>query len=406
MIVGACLENHMKFATKIGASLAILGLVAGSAYYFKQPSGNQPGTPKSAPAVPVLVAKASQGDIPLLLQVVGRTEAYEAVTLKSRVDGQILSVDFAEGQQVRQGDVLLRLDPSDYQAKLAQAEALLAKDQALLAKTQADLERYLSLKSRGFVSDEKVNEMRTNVSAAAATLRADEAALTLARLQLSYTVVRAPFSGQIGAKLVFPGAAVKTNDTALAVINRNQPLYVNFSVPERHLPALRRGMKGGAMPVQVSVPNGVGTVFEARAKFIDNTVDSTTGAIQIKAVLDNKEAGLTPGQFVNVSLVLDQLSNAILVPNEAVQQGSDGNFAYVVKEEGQAELRKLAVTTSYRGLSAIRQGIEAGETVVTDGQLRLVPGAKIVVKAEEAKPNDPTKKPEPQAADKTRASGN
>lgn len=362
-------------------AIAIASLAAG-AYWYKVSKGSGNSTAANGPAaVPVIVAPARSGRMPVLLSVVGRAEAYESVTLKSRLDGQVLAVDYVEGQAVKQGDVLLRLDPADLDAKLAQAAAVVARDQAQLAKARADVERYQGLKARGFVSDEKVNEIRTNEAALAASLKADQAALELARLQQSYATIRAPFAGIVGARLVFPGSAVKTNDTALAVINRVDPLYVSFSMPERHLPVLRQALKGGPLAVQVSLPGAGEATFEAKARFIDNAVDQTTGTIQIKAVLDNRAPRLTPGQFLNVGMVLQQLDNAMIVPNEAVQQGADGNFLYVVKSDNTVELRKVQVLAAYQGRSAIG-GVAGGEIVVTDGQLRLTPGARVVVKAE------------------------
>lgn len=335
-----------------------------------------PATKTSAP-VPVIVAKAQSGSMPIYLNAVGRAEAYEGVTIKSRVDGQVLSVNYAEGQFVKQGEVLVQLDPGDFNARLAQADAVISKDEAQLAKAQADLERYQGLKARGFVSDEKVNEVRTNAAAAAATLKADQAARELARLQVSYTAIRAPISGVVGARLVFPGSTVKINDTALAVVNRVDPLYVTFSVPERHLQALRRALKQGPLAVQLSLPGSKEAAFEGKTRFIDNAVDAATGTIQVKAVLDNRAARLTPGQFLNVSMILDKLSDAVLVPNEAIQQGADGNFLYVVKADETVDMRKLEIIASHQGMTAIGKGVVAGETVVTDGQLRLTPGAAV-----------------------------
>jgi len=202
---------------KVKRTLLVAGIVAlaGGGLWYWSSQRTAPPPAKAGGPVPVIVAKAQGGSMPVLLNVVGRAEAYEGVTVKSRVDGQVLAVNYTEGQAVRQGDVLLRLDPADFNARVAQAEAVVAKDQAQVAKARADLERYQGLKARGFVSDEKVNEVRTNEAAAAATLKADQAALELARLQQSYTTVRAPFSGIVGARLVFPGSTVKINDTAL-----------------------------------------------------------------------------------------------------------------------------------------------------------------------------------------------
>ncbi len=378
-------------------TLLVVGILtlAGGGFWYWSSKRAAPPPAKAGGPVPVIVAQAQSGSMPVLLNVVGRAEAYEGVTVKSRVDGQVLAVNYTEGQAVRQGDVLLRLDPADFNAKVAQAEAVVARDQAQLAKARADLERYQGLKARGFVSDEKVNEVRTNEAAAAATLKADQAALELARLQQSYTTVRAPFSGIVGARLVFPGSTVKINDTALAVVNRVDPLYVSFAVPERHLQRLRQAVSKGPMPVQIALPGSKEASFEGKAKFIDNAVDAATGTIQMKALLDNKGGRLTPGQFLNVSMVLDQVSDSVLVPNEAVQQGADGNFLYAVKADDTVEVRKLEIIASHQGMTAIGKGVAVGETVVTDGQLRLTPGAKVKAKpsaAAEAAPAAPAGK--------------
>lgn len=362
---------------KMPLLLVLLAALAAAYWYFAasgKPAGDAAAR-KTAPPVPVTAAKAEIGEMPLMLEIVGRAEAYESVTIKSRVDGQVAKVLYTEGQQVRQGDPLIQLDQGDFQAKLLQAESALARDQAQLAKARADVERYVSLKARGFVSDEKVNELRTAEAAAAATVKADEAAVQLARLQLSYTSLKAPFAGIVGARLVFPGTAVKVNDTALAVVNRVLPLYVTFAVPEKHLPRIQRAMATGPLDVQVSVPNAKAEPIVGRAKFIDNAVDPATGTIQLKALLDNREARLTPGQFLNVSMVLDKLTDTVLVPADAVQQGAEGRFVYVVKPDNKVEMRKVEVLGSYRGKSAIGQGVAAGENVVVDGQLRLAPGA-------------------------------
>lgn len=364
---------------KIAAvSLFILAALAGG-YWYQSTNAKAPAA-KTVPPVPVTAAQVERGDMPVVLDVVGRAEAYESVAVKSRVDGQVAQVLYVEGQAVQRGDVLIQLDPGDFTARLAQAEANLAKDQAQLAKARADVERYMSLKARGFVSDEKVNEVRTAAAAAAAVVQADEAALQLARLQLSYATVRAPFQGVVGARLVFPGSSVKINDTILAVVNRVQPLYVAFSVPEKHLSRLRQALGNGAMTVRVALPGSKEAPFEAKARFIDNAVDPATGTIQMKAVLDNRAEKLTPGQFLNVSMTLDTLTGVALVPTEAVQQGAEGNFLYAVKSDGAVELRKIEVLATHRGRAALGKGVAVGETVVTDGQLRLTPGAIVKIK--------------------------
>jgi multidrug efflux system membrane fusion protein len=331
--------------------------------------------------VPVTTAQATENDIPVTLQVVGRAEAYESVVLKARIDGQVAAVLFTEGQHVKQGDILIRLDPADFTARLRQSSATTARDEALLAKTRADTARYTALKERKFVSEEKVNDVRTTEVAATANLRASKAAEELARLQLSYASIRAPFSGIVGARLVFPGSSVKVNETILAVVNRIRPLLVTFSMPEKHLPRLREAMKSGKLNVDVSLPGDSAQHFAGKVSFIDNAVDPTTGTILMKASLPNEDEKLTSGQFLNVSLTLNTLSSAVTVPDEAIQQGADGHFVYVVKDDQSVEMRKIETAASSAGLTAVSKGMTRGETVVTDGQLRLAPGVKIKAKA-------------------------
>jgi multidrug efflux system membrane fusion protein len=362
-------------------ALALLSVVALGAC-------SDDGAKKKAdvPPVPVTTAKAAQRDVPVTLQVVGRAEAYESVALKSRVDGQVAAVLFTEGQHVKQGDALIRLDPTDFAARLQQAQAATARDAALMAKARADTARYAALRERNFVSAEKLNDIRTNEAAAGANLSASKAAAEVARLQLSYAVIRAPITGVVGARLVFPGSSVKINDTTLAVVNRVRPLLVGFSLPEKHLPRLRDAMKSASMTVDVSLPGDKAQHWRGQLRFIDNAVDAATGTILMKAVLPNADEKLTPGQFLNVTLLLETLNGAVTVPNEAVQQGADGNFVFVVKDDSSVEMRAVETAASDAGLTAIGKGLQAGEIVVTDGQLRLAPKVKVRIK--EGGPSD------------------
>lgn len=381
--------------TKTRTILLIVGVLAaggGAAWYFTKPETNAAGKKgQMPPPIPVKLAKAVVRDMPLRLEITGRTEAYETVTLKSRVDGQVQSVTFTEGQHVRQGDVLLRLDPADFQARLNQMEANLAKSQAQLAKARADIERYIALRAKGFVSEEKVSEMRTAAAATESAAMADTAAVELARLQLSYATIKAPFVGVVGAKLVFPGTAVKVNETTLAVVNRVRPLYVGFAVPEKYLPQLQAGMRSErkSMQAAVSLP-GNGAAWEGAVRFLDNGVDVATGTIQLKAIVPNEDEKLAPGQFVNVSLVLDTLKDAVVIPAEAVQQGAEGSFLFVAKEDGTVEMRKIRIASVQKQLAIVAEGLAGSETVVTEGQLRLTAGARIKpADAPEGKPDNP-----------------
>lgn len=358
--------------------IILLAAAGGAAWYQSRGAATATGKKaQAAPAVPVKLAKAVVQDMPLRLAVTGRTEAYETVTLKARVEGQVQAVVFTEGQHVRQGDVLLRLDPADFQARLNQAEANLARSQAQAAKARADVERYVALREKSFVSEEKVGEMRTAAAAAEASAKADAAAAELARLQHSYTVVRAPFAGVVGAKLVFPGAAVKINETALAVVNRVDPLYAAFAVPEKYLPQLQNAMRadGRSMKAAISLPGGEGS-WEGSVRFMDNGVDTSTGTIQLKAILPNVGEKLAPGQFVSISLVLDTLKAVVVVPAVAVQQGAEGSFVFVAKGDGTVEVRKVRVASVQQEQALIGEGLAGDETVVTEGHLRLTAGAR------------------------------
>lgn len=347
---------------KKAALLIVILLLAVSYAWFRKPA---PSGTAAKPAVPVVTVTASTAEMPLVLDLTGRTEAEETVTLRARVDGQVLEVPFNEGQHVNKGTVLVRLDPADYSARLRQAEAL-------AQKARLDLRRYEELKDKGFVSAEKVADVR-------ATADAQGAAAELARLQLSYTTIRAPFDGIVGARLVSPGAAVKVNDTALAVVNRVRPLNISFTVAEKHLPALRTALARGDLKTEIKDPGG--RVHEGRVRFIDNGVDRTTGTIQLKATLDNVQEALLPGQFVQVALVLDTLKGVVTLPGQTLQQGQNGSFVYVVKADQSVELRPVEVAARHQQQVAIAKGVAAGEVVVSEGQLRLTPGAMVQIKS-------------------------
>ncbi|HEX5391631.1 MAG TPA: efflux RND transporter periplasmic adaptor subunit [Rhodocyclaceae bacterium] len=355
--------------------LVIVAIVGGLAYRFLAGSSAKPAS--APPPVPVVLAPAITQDMPLLLELTGRGEPAETVTLRARVDGQVQAVPMVEGSHVKRGDLVVQLDPADFAAKLRQAEANLARDQAQAAQAKAQVERYQGLKQKGFVSDEKVGDVRAAAGVQESAVKASQAALELARLQLSYAAVRAPIDGVVGAKQVYPGAAVKVNDTILGVVNKLSPLMVSFSVPEKYLPRIQSAMKGGVMKVKVAVPGSDAQAVEGDARFLDNTVDTTTGTIRMKATVANKDERLAAGQFLNVSLVLDVQKDAVTVPAEAVQQGPEGQFVYVAKADETVEMRKVQVGAMQKGVALIAKGVEKGEIVVIDGQLRLSPNAKI-----------------------------
>jgi len=373
----------------LSKAIIVLLLLAGGVYLYQrlsQPGQDKGKGKKDNEPVPVLATRAELADLPVSVDLVGRGEAYESVTVMARVDGQVQAVLFDEGRHVAKGDLLLRLDPADFNARLKQAEAALARDQALLDKARADLARYRTLQQQGFVSVERLADLDATQAAAAATVQADRAAVELARLQLSYTTVRAPIAGIVGARQVFPGSAVKTNDTALAVINRVQPLLVGFALPESHLARMRAALANGTLKAEVGVPGTQAAGESARISFVDNAVNPATGTLLMKARLDNRDERLAPGQYLSVTLVLDTLADAVTVPAEAIQQGPKGPVVYVVKPDHGIDIRPVTLAAERAGRVAIATGLKAGETVVTDGHLRLTAKSRVQIKTAEPKP--------------------
>jgi membrane fusion protein, multidrug efflux system len=340
-------------------------------------------TAQTAPnlAVPVTVAKAVQKTVPLELQAIGTGEAYSNVSIKSQVDGIAESVHFKQGDFVKKGDLLFLLDKRPFEAALSQAQANLARDQAQaeLAKVQAV--RYQKLFSEGVAPKEQFDQFQATADAQEAVVHADEAAVQSAKLQLQYCTITSPIDGRTGTLMIYPGNVVKQNDVPiLVVINQITPLFVDFSVPEQYLGEVRKFMGRSRLRVEAT-PNGdSGGPEEGYLSFIDNAVDTTTGTIKLKGTFANTDHRLWPGQFSTVSLRLSEEENAIVVPTQAVQTGQSGDFVYVVKPDMTADPRPVKVARNFQGESIIVKGIEPGETVVTDGQLRLLPGIKVQLK--------------------------
>ncbi|MBI2816247.1 MAG: efflux RND transporter periplasmic adaptor subunit [Acidobacteria bacterium] len=357
------------------------------------------------PPVPVSVAVATKESAPVQIRAVGTVDASASVQIKSRIDGQLMNVRFAEGSNVSQGDLLFEIDPREFRQALRQAEAAVAKDTALLKQAEANrardiaqsknadaiAERNDALAKAGVISREQNDQFRTNAEAmretvqagaaaiesARALLEADRAAVDRARLDLSYCEIRSPVSGRAGNLLVHAGNMIKANTDTLVVINQLAPIFVSFGVPQDYLPAIRQTSAARKLPVLVSSQNDSGKAIEGSLDVIDNTVDPNTGTIRLKAVFSNKERLLWPGQFVNVVLTLDTRADATLVPSESVQAGQKGQFIYVVKPDQSTEMRPVTVGPTVGRKVIIEKGITPGETVVTDGQLRLFPGAQI-----------------------------
>lgn len=368
-------------------AVAFLGLIAGGAYLYQQSQASGPNSAKAAPApaaargVPVLVAAVEQRSIPLKLNVIGRTEAFSSVTLRARVDGQITGVNYRAGQHVKKGQVMVTLDSRALQAQVMQNEANLARDMAQLAKAKGDLDRNNDLLAKGFISAAQIEVFKSAVDTMDATVKADRATLELARVNLSYTTISAPMDGVAGAILVFPGGSVKASDTALVVLNQVRPVYITFAIPEGQLREINAQRATRKMQVEVKIPNERAPAVTGDLAFVDNTVDASTGTIQMKAQLPNQDERFTPGQFVEVSMILRDLNDALLIPSEALQAGPDGNFVYVARADQTAEVRKVQTISVGSNRLVVEKGLNPGEKVITDGQLRLTPGAKYEVRA-------------------------
>jgi len=369
----------------IVAGLAVV-LAAGAllAYFSAEPRAREKPAAKGPPPAPVAVAVTQQQSVPVRLQAIGNVEAYTSVSVKSRVDGQILRVDFREGQEVKKGEVLFRIDPRPFEAALKQAEAQALRDVANRDQAASQEKRYQELLEKNFVSKEAYAQYRTNAQTADATSKASQAALENARLNLEYTVIRSPVDGYVGRALLQAGNMVKANDTqALVVINQVRPVYVSFAIPERQLAVVRELMRKGPLAVDVAAPGTDKPLASGRIAFLDNAVDQTTGTIKLRAIFENHDASLWPGQFYTVRVRLYDQANAILVPSQAVQTGPGGQFVYVVKPDMTVEVRKVVVARSEGDFAVLADGALArGEQVVVRGALRLAPGAKVTVTAD------------------------
>ena len=334
-----------------------------------------------SPPVPVTTASVVQKPMPVEIQVIGSAEPHSSVAIRSQITGQLLKVNFREGDVVQQGQVLFELDRRPLQAALEQAEANLARDMAQSANAEVQATRLQQLVERGISPREQADTAKTSVAAMNATVAADQAAVANAKIQLQYATITAPITGRTGALMVHQGNLVRANDqTPLVTINEVSPISVAFSIPEARLPELRRYMGGGSLTV-LATPQGSDTASTGRITFIDNAVDQNTGTIRIKGTFPNTDGRLWPGQFVNVVVTLTTDPTAIVVPSVAVQTGQQGTYVFAVKPDQSVEMRPITVARTRGAESVIATGVMPGETIVTDGHLRLVPGAQISVKA-------------------------
>ena len=332
-------------------------------------------------AVPVSVATVEQKTVPLQVRAIGQVEPYSTVEVKSHVAGQLVEVHFSEGQDVKKGQLLFTIDRRSYEAALKQAEGNLAKAQAELAQAQTNAARYQKLMQEGIVAKERYETEESNMESLRASLEANRAAVDNAKVQLSYTTIYAPIDGRTGSLQVHAGNVVKADEASLVVINQLRPIYTRFNLPEQFLPDVKAAMAKGKLKVDAIVPKTTTATSNGYVSFIDNAVNRDTGTIALKAEFVNEDRRLWPGQFVDVMMTLSEKPNAILVPTAAIQTGQQGQFVFVVKNDKTVETRAVKLGAVVEDQTIVENGLAAGEHVVTDGQMRLVPGAHVDIKS-------------------------
>jgi multidrug efflux system membrane fusion protein len=362
-------------------AVAVAGGIAYQTFVLKAAEPPRASADAAAPAVPVVIAPVARKPMPVRIVAIGTVQPIATVAVKSRVDGEIAEVKISDGQAVKAGDVLFVLDTRAAEAQLKQAEATLAKDRAQLENAKRDVSRYKPLTEKEFVSRQQLDTAQTNVAALEATVLADQAIIDTFKVQLTYYTIRSPMDGRVGTIALKTGNAVKAQDTiSLVTINQIKPIYVSYAVPQRELPGIRAAVGAGTVPVQAAVPGDPGAPITGKIFFFDNQIDPTTGTISLKAIFDNADERLWPGEFVNVSSTLRVEADAITVPSSAVQVGQNGTYVFVVKADNTVELRPVAVNRTVGNESVISKGLNPDERVVTDGQLRLTNGSRIEIR--------------------------
>ncbi|MGD0782154.1 MAG: efflux RND transporter periplasmic adaptor subunit [Candidatus Aminicenantales bacterium] len=366
-------RNNHGWSVILGAVFAALALAACS-------SKNGGTSVRSSQGAPVSVAKAVAKDMPLQIKVIGYIQAYSFVQLKAQVSGPLSGVSFREGQDVKKGDVLFKIDPRPFEIALRQEEAVLAKDRAQLKNANDEVARFTDLAGKEYVTKERYDQIRVNADVLKATVQADEAAVANARLQLDYCTITSPIDGRTGSLMVYPGNLIRASDTTpLVVIYQIRPIYAAFSVPEQNLSLIRAYKDKGELKAEAFLPDKNISIPGVLA-FIDNGIDTNTGMVLLKAAFPNADQALWPGQYVNMILTLTVEKNVVVVPAPAVQAGQSGSFVLIVKADQTVESRPVTVERTVGDESVIGAGLKAGETVITDGHLRAVPGGRVEIK--------------------------
>lgn len=336
--------------------------------------------PQHAPAVPVQVAKAQRGDVPEYVQGIGAIQAYNAVTIHSRVDGTLMQVPVKEGQEVKQGDVVAVIDPRTYQATLNQTMAKKAQDEAGLANAKLDLERFASLAKQDFASRQQLDTQQALVAQDAAQIQGDEASIEQAQLNVSFAYITSPIPGRVGLRLMDPGNLVHSTDTqGIITIMQDHPIAAVFTVPQGQLPDIAKALKNGSVNVIALSSDGTHQLDTGTLVAPNNEVDQSTGTIQLKAEFPNKNNGLWPGQFIEAHVQVATAHEAVSIPQAAVQNGPDGQYVFVVKPDNTVALQPIAIGYQTPAIAVVTKGLNGDETLVTEGALRLEPGSRVTI---------------------------
>jgi len=360
---------------------ALIGVVLGSAALSAACARGAPAPAGKGDPVPVSVGVVTRRDVPIVISEIGSVEPYSTVAVKAQIGGELVEVQFREGQDVRTDQVLFRIDSRPYDAALKSAKAQLDKDTVQLRTARADVERYRDLVKKDYVTQEEFDRISTNAAALEAAVSADQAAVENATVQLEYCTIRSPIDGRTGQLMVHQGNLIKANaDTPMVVINKIDPVYVSFWVPERALPEIKARRMSGRLEVRATIPDIDSAPESGWLSFVDNAVNNATGTVLLKATFPNRDCLLWPGQFVTAGLQVSIRPNALLVPTQAIQTGQQGSFVFVVKKDLTVESRPVVPGVASGQDTLVDASLQPGEQVVTDGQIRLVPGARVAVK--------------------------
>ncbi len=359
--------------------VGLMAVAAVSGYLWYSVPAPQSRAASAPPAVAVTATPATARDIPVLLSGIGTVQALNTVQIRSRLDGTLDKVNFEEGQQVKQGEIIAIIDPRLYQAALDQAKAKLAQDQAQLLSDEKDLERSRQLSQQRFASQQSVDQLTAKVGVDRALIEADQAFIRTAETNLSYTTITAPFSGRIGLRAVDPGNIVKANDTSafIATLTQQHPIGLVFTLPEAQLAAIREAQRAGEVPVIAMDQEGKKPIAKGKLQVIDNQVDQTTGMIRLKAVFDNQDDALWPGQYTPVQVQVGVKKNAVTVPTAALQRGPNGLFVWIATAEMRAAMAPVETGPAYEGVTVAQKGLKEGDLVIVSNQYRLQPNARI-----------------------------